>query len=136
MSLFHEVDFLHDGRIVCVRRSERCFENVHELSRERGLLVKMLDDIGRSGRNLLIDSRAAPYSTDDQMQEEFQRFRLEVARGFERVATLVRTKVAILQVQRLCVSQTRAVQPFDDETAAIRYLLGELPAPSSKRLAR
>jgi len=127
MTPFHQVDVLHNGRIVRVRRSERRFENAHELSQERLLLAEKLNGIGRAGRGLLIDSRVAPSSTDDQMQEEFRRFRLEVSRGFERVATLVRTKVAILQVNRLCADQTVTVHPFNDEPTAITYLLGEMP---------
>jgi hypothetical protein len=130
MSPFHQVDLLHAGRIVRVRRSTRCFETALELSQERSLLVERLNIIGRAGRGLLIDSRDAPHSTDNQLQEEFRRFRLEVARGFERVATVVRTKVGILQVHRLCADQNVSVQPFDDETAAIAYLLSHLPDPS------
>ena len=113
-----------------VCRSALPFETALELSQERSLLVERLNVIGRAGRGLLIDSRAAPHSTDSQLQEEFRRFRLEVARGFERVATVVRTKVGILQVHRLCAEQTLSVQPFDDEAAAIAYLLSQLPDTS------
>jgi hypothetical protein len=133
MSPFHQVDLLHDGRIICVRRSARRFENPQELRLERSLLVKKLNGIGRTGRGLLIDSRIAPHSTDEKLQEEFRRFRVDVSRGFERVATVVRTKVAILQVNRLCADQALTVQPFDDEAAAISYLLSELPAARASR---
>ena len=133
MSPFHQVDVLHNGRIVRVRRSARGFESAQELRLERSLLVEKLNSIGRSGRGLLIDSRSAPHSTDDKLQEEFRRFRVDVARGFERVATLVRTKVAILQVNRLCAEQTQTVQPFDDEAAAVSYLLTPLPGAAAPR---
>jgi hypothetical protein len=133
MSPFHQVDVLHNGRIVCVRRSARRFEGAQELKIERSLLVEKLNSIGRAGRGLLIDSRSAPYSTDDNLQEEFRRFRVDVSRGFERVATVVRTKVAILQVNRLCADQALTVQPFDDEAAAISYLLTQLPAAPAAR---
>ena len=133
MSPFHQVDVLHNGRIVCVRRSARRFEGAQELSLERSLLVEKLNGLGRAGRGLLIDSRSAPHSTDDKLQDEFRRFRVDVSRGFERVATLVRTKVAILQVNRLCADQALAVQPFDDEAAAIAYLLSQLPSAPTPR---
>lgn len=126
MTPFHQVEVIENSRIVLIRRSERRFESALELSQERVLIVERLNGIGRSGRALLIDSRVAPHSTDDNMQDEFKRFRLDVARGFERVATLVRTKVAILQVNRLCADQTVTVQAFNDEAQAIEYLLGEL----------
>ena len=57
MSPFHQVDVLHNGRIVCVRRSARAFEGAQELKLERSLLVEKLNSIGRAGRGLLIDSR-------------------------------------------------------------------------------
>jgi hypothetical protein len=131
MSPFHRVDVLHEGRIVRVQRSGRPYQSAAELNQERLLLREALDKLGRSGRGLLIDSRVAPHSTDERLHEEFRRFRLEVARGFERVAALVRTKVGILQVNRLIADSTSSVQPFDDEAAAIAYLLGQ-PAPRSR----
>lgn len=131
MSPFHHVDVLHEGRIVRVQRSERSYQSAAELNQERLLLGEALDKLGRSGRGLLIDSRRAPHSTDERLHEEFRRFRLEVARGFDRVAALVRTKVGILQVNRLIADSTASVQPFDDEAAAIAYLLGQ-PPPRSR----
>jgi hypothetical protein len=127
MSPFHRVDVLHEGRIIRVQRSGRSYQSAAELNQERLLLGEALDKLGRSGRGLLIDSRVAPHSTDERLHEEFRRFRLEVARGFERVAALVRTKVGILQVNRLIADSTSSVQPFDDEAAAIAYLLGQPP---------
>lgn len=122
---------LHEGRIIRVQRSGRPYQSAADLNQERLLLGEALDKLGRSGRALLIDSRVAPHSTDEQLHEEFRRFRLEIARGFGRVAALVRTKVAILQVNRLIADSTASVQPFDDEAAAIAYLLGQ-PAPRSR----
>jgi hypothetical protein len=118
---------LHDGRVVRVQRSERPYQSAADLNQERLLLGEALDKLGRAGKGLLIDSRIAPHSTDDRLHEEFRRFRLEVARGFDRVAALVRTKVGILQVNRLIADSTSSVQPFDDEAAAIAYLLGQPP---------
>jgi hypothetical protein len=127
MSPFHRVELLQQGRIIRVQRSERPYQSAADLNQERLLLGEALDKLGRTGRGLLIDSRVAPHSTDDRLHEEFRRFRLEVARGFDRIAALVRTKVGILQVNRLIADSTASVQPFDDEAAAIAYLLGEPP---------
>lgn len=128
MSPYHRVDVLHDGRVIRVRRSERPYVDAAELNQERLLLCDALDRLGRAGRGLLIDSRVAPHSTDDRLKEEFRRFRVDVSRGFDRVAALVRTKVGMLQVHRLVGDSSTNVQPFDDEATAIAYLLG---APSS-----
>lgn len=137
MSPFHRIDVLHDGRVVRVERSGQPYASAEELNRERRLLCEALDQLGRAGRGLLIDSRAAPHSTDERLQEQFRRFRLEVARGFDRVAALVRTKVGILQVQRLVANTSEAsVQPFDDEVAAIAFLLGQAPPRPSRAVRR
>lgn len=131
MSPYHRIDVLQDGRVIRVVRSERAYDSAFDLAQERMRLGAALDKLGRTGRGLLIDSRVAPHSTDDKMQDEFRRFRLEVARGFERVAALVRSKVGILQVNRLVGDSIASVQAFDDETQAIAYLLGQR-APSSR----
>jgi len=128
LSPFHRVDLLHDGRVIRVQRSERPYPGAAELNQERLLLGEALDRLGRAGRGLLIDSRVAPSSTDERLKEEFRRFRVDVSRGFDRVAALVRTKVGILQVNRLVADAISNVQAFDSEAAAIAYLLGT-PAP-------
>lgn len=115
---------MHEGRIVRVQRSERPYQAAADLNQERLLLGEALDKLGREGRALLIDSRAAPPSTDERLGEEFRRFRVEVLRGFAPVAALVRTKVGILQVNRLVAATASTVQAFDHEAAAIAYLLG------------
>ena len=124
---------LCDGRVVRIVRSSQSFPSVAELQHERQLLGEALSRLGRAGRGLLVDSRQAPHSTDDRMTEEFRRFRLEIARGFDAVATVVRTKVGMLQVRRLGTDPTSAVQAFDEESAAIEYLLSKLPTLASTR---
>ncbi len=74
MGPFHEVSVLHDGRVVCVRRTQRKFETDEELRYERSRLVEQLNAIGRMGRRLLIDSRAAPDSTEGRLDGEVRRY--------------------------------------------------------------
>lgn len=128
---FHEVTVLQDGRIVRLWRSRRAFADASELRMERRRLVEELNVLGRAGRGLLIDSRLAPHSTETHLEEEFARYRREVMVGYERVASLVRTKVAILQVNRLLSGQAPSFQAFDDEAEAIDYLLNG-PPPSRR----
>jgi hypothetical protein len=132
LSPFHRVALLHEGQVILVQRSERPYPGAAELNQERLLLGEALDRLGRAGRGLLIDSRVAPSSTDDRLHEEFRRFRVDVSRGFDKVAALVRTKVGILQVNRLVADATSNVQAFDNEAAAIAYLLGT-PAPNAPK---
>lgn len=138
MSPFHTVDELYAGRIVRIVRSSRAFQSVLELHHERLLLGEVLSRRGRIGRGLLVDSREAPHTTDDRMQEEFRRFRLDVSRGFDAVAIVVRTKVGMLQVRRLGTQPSMEARAFDDENAAIEFLLAHVPGappmpPSSAR---
>ena len=133
MAPFHEVTVLRDGRIVRLWRSRRPFADASELRMERRRLVDELNAIGRAGRGLLIDSRLAPHSTESQLEDEFARYRREVMVGYDRVASLVRTKVAILQVNRLLTGQASEFQAFDDEAEAIDYLLH---GPPPKRPSR
>lgn len=132
MSPFHRLEVLHEGRILRVQRSPQPYQSAAELNQERLLLGEALDKLGRKGRGLLIDSRVAPSSTDARLEEEFRRFRREVSRGFARVAALVRTKVGVLQVTRL-TADLSSVQAFDDEAAAIAYLLEHAPGPPAAR---
>jgi hypothetical protein len=135
MSPFHLVDVLYEGRVVRIVRSSRAFPSVLELHHERLLLGEALNRLGRAGRGLLVDSREAPHSTDDRMQEEFRRFRLDVSRGFDAVAIVVRTKVGMLQVRRLGTQPSSEAHAFDDEATAVAYLLAKVssapPAPPS-----
>lgn len=131
MAPFHEVRVLQDGRIVRLWRSRRPFADAAELRMERRRLVEELNTLGRAGRGLLIDSRLAPHSTEANLEDEFARYRREVMAGYDRVASLVRTKVAILQVNRLLTGQASEFQAFDDEAEATEYLLHG-PPPSRR----
>jgi hypothetical protein len=131
MAPFHEVTVVQGGRVVRLWRSRRAFADAAELRLERRRLVEELNTLGRAGRGLLIDSRLAPHSTEAHLEEEFARYRREVMAGYERVASLVRTKVAILQVNRLLTGQASEFQAFDDEAEAIEYLLHG-PPPSRR----
>lgn len=118
---------LYGGRIVRIVRSSRPFLSVLELHHERLLLAEALNHRGRGGRGLLVDSREAPHTTDDRMQEEFRRFRLDISRGFDAVAIVVRTKVGMLQVRRLGTQPNSEARAFDDENAATDFLLEQVP---------
>ena len=136
MAPFHEVTVLLDGRIVRLWRSRRAFADAVELRTESRRVVEELNRLGRAGKGLLIDSRLAPHSTESQLEDEFRRYRQEVMAGYDRVASLVRTKVAILQVNRLLVGQAPAFQAFDSEGDAIEYLLHGPSKRPSKRPSR
>ncbi len=77
---------------------------------------------------LLIDARRGKGTQDPDIERAIMHFNTSVLERFTRVAALVQTSVGLLQSQRLLRSQATAIRPFDDERAAIAYLV----APSVK----
>ncbi|HEY6079171.1 MAG TPA: serine/threonine-protein kinase, partial [Polyangiaceae bacterium] len=109
---FHEVRLL-EPQIVLVRRSSRKFVDAAEVAEERRRVGAALDQLGRRGKRLLVDSRRAPLSTDELLTNAFMALREEIGRNFERTAVVVDTKIGILQANRL----NRAIT-FDGAIAA------------------
>lgn len=120
---FHEVTLL-EPRIVCVRRSARQFVDAGEVAEERRRIRAALDQLGREGKRLLVDSRRAPLSTDDRLASAFMALREEIGRNFERTAVVVDTKIGILQANRLNreTALGGALAAFENERAALAFL--------------
>jgi eukaryotic-like serine/threonine-protein kinase len=120
---FHEVMLLEPG-IVLVRRSARQFADEAEVADERRRMGASLDQLGRQGKRLLVDSRRAPLSTDDRLSTAFMALREEIGRGFERTAVVVGTKLGILQANRLnrATALEGALSAFESELEAIAFL--------------
>jgi eukaryotic-like serine/threonine-protein kinase len=120
---FHEVKLL-DPLVVLVRRSARQFVDEVEVAEERRRVGAALDQLGRQRKRLLVDSRRAPLSTDDRLAAAFMALREEMARGFDRTAVVVDSKVGILQANRLNRSTTAdgALAAFESERDALAFL--------------
>jgi hypothetical protein len=115
---------LLEARIVLVRRSARTFVDETEVAEERRRISASLDQLGRQGKRLLVDSRRAPLSTDDRLSTAFMALREEIGRGFERTAVVVGTKLGILQANRLnrATALDGALSAFESELEAIAFL--------------
>ena len=120
---FHEVSLL-EPFIVCVRRSARQFADAAEVAEERRRIRSALDQLGREGKRLLVDSRRAPLSTDDRLASAFMALREEIGRNFERTAVVVDTKIGILQANRLNreTALGGALAAFENEREALAFL--------------
>lgn len=120
---FHEVTLL-EPRLVLVRRSARKFVDQGEVSEERRRVGAALDQLGRLGKRLLVDSRRAPLSTDDRLAGAFMALREEIGRDFERTAVVVDSKIGILQANRLNRETTvgGALGAFESESEALAFL--------------
>ncbi|HEX2730863.1 MAG TPA: hypothetical protein VHM70_04630 [Polyangiaceae bacterium] len=121
--MFHDISLL-DTNVVLVRRSSLEFSDSAEVDRERERVRGILDGLGRAGKRLLIDSRQAPLSTDARMSDAFRKLREELARGFDRTAVVVASKLGVLQAGRLLadmrIDGSKGI--FESEQAALQYL--------------
>jgi hypothetical protein len=127
--MFHQLSQADAGAIIVLTRTVKRFQNAEEVELERTRLRDELDALGRAGKRLLIDSRAAPFSTDQQVGEAFGELRREIQRGFERIAVILATKIGVLQANRLastdltaCSNLTSQLCVFETEEDAFKFL--------------
>lgn len=123
-SPFYSV-YIDAGFVRLVRTAAR-FESKAQVNEARLWVGRQLDALGRAGRNILIDSRLAPPSTDFEHGAEFKELRRETERGFVRIAVLVQTKLGVLQAHRIATQDKSGLHVFEDEPDAIEYLKGGL----------
>jgi hypothetical protein len=119
--MFHQLSQADAGAIIVLTRTGKRFQDTDEVELERRRLRRELDALGRAGKRLLIDSRAAPLSTDQQVGGAFGELRREIQRGFERIAVILETKIGVLQANRLastdlaaCGNATSQICLFED----------------------
>ncbi|MBN8615998.1 MAG: hypothetical protein J0L92_35735 [Deltaproteobacteria bacterium] len=110
-------------RLIRYTRSAEPFASLAEAERMFHELGAANVGIDRGELALLSDIRLAPGRNDEAFEGAVASHRHELFGGFKRRATLVRTLVGKLQVQRLNRSSILATEVFDDEAAAIAYLL-------------
>jgi hypothetical protein len=127
--MFHQLSQADGGAIIVLTRTGKRFEDAEQVELERMRLRHELHALGRAGKRLLIDSRAAPLSTDQQVGEAFGELRREIQRGFERIAVILGTKVGVLQAKRLASSDLTAsgnrsgqLCVFETEEDAFKFL--------------
>jgi hypothetical protein len=116
--------------ILRVARSSRPFVSAVDAVRRSLPVVQALDAIGRRGRSLLLDSRAAIGISDPVYESGYRGLRLRIAEGFDRAAVLVRTQAGQLHSRRLIENdgETSRWVVFGEEALALRYLRGKIPS--------
>lgn len=124
-SLFYDVPEVQ-GRIVVLRRTSTRFETPAEAAREAARLGAELDVLGRKGRRLLLDVRAVAPNAEERFEAPLAALRSQTRRDFERIAVLLRTKVGLLQANRI-LSDDKDTESrlFDDEEAARAFLTSD-----------
>jgi hypothetical protein len=136
--MFHLLSQRDAGTILVLTRTGERFQSTDEVELERRRLRRELDAVGRAGKHLLIDSRAAPLSTDQQVGGAFGELRREIQRGFERIAVILQTKVGVLQANRLASNDLAAgsdvygrICVFETEEEALKFLRGSADAAAN-----
>jgi hypothetical protein len=86
-------------------------------------VTQALDTLDRSQHVLLLDLREGPFRTEPALEEAAAPFQARLFRGFAKVAVLARTSVGRLQVQRLARDTGAHIVFFEEDAAAITYLL-------------
>lgn len=116
--------------IVRVARSSRPFVSAVDAVRRSLPVVQALDALGRRGKSLLLDSRAALGISDPVYESWYRGLRLRIAEGFDRAAVLVRTQAGQLHSRRLIEhdGETSRWIVFGEEALALRYLRGKIPS--------
>jgi hypothetical protein len=110
-------------RLLRYTRSAEPFASVADAERMFLDLAAANAGVARAELALLSDIRLAPGRNDEAFESAVALRRNELFGGFRRRATLVRTLVGKLQMQRLNRSSILSTEVFDDEAAAITYLL-------------
>ena len=80
---------------------------------------------------LLLDMRRAPPRNDDAFEAKARPALEQVLKRFTRNATLVRTAVGKLQSMRIASERGAKPHVFDDEQAALAYLMASTGSPTT-----
>lgn len=113
-----------DARLVRYVRTSVPYASMleYELLHER--VAGALDQLGRRHHVLLVDMREAVMNTDPAFERAAGRGRQLFVRDFRRIAILVKTAIGALQVGRHMREDSLDTSIFNEEPAAISFLLG------------
>jgi hypothetical protein len=113
------------GLVRLYRTSERT--DTLELVRSVwGEVVSAIQRLDRSQHVLLLDFRDAPARNDAAFEQALSPYRTEITRGFRRTASLTRSMVGQLQMQRLAKVDGAEMRTFDNESDAVAWLCAAL----------
>lgn len=112
------------GRLVRITRTSEPFTD-EALATLKPVAESVLPPRRRRKLTLRFDTRLAPLMGDEAMERKLGAASAVLVAGFARSAVLVRTAVGKLQATRFSRANDRTTHIFDDEAAALRYLLAE-----------
>jgi hypothetical protein len=92
---------------------------------------KAFAGIDRTRCVMLVDLRAAPLRSSDDLDRSLLLFRAEVARDVRALARILATSVGALQIRRLGGDEERPTRSFSNEDEALAWLRTEAARPGS-----
>jgi hypothetical protein len=114
------------GRLIRVRRTS--VPTTEEwLSAIAGRIELIVPRLDRRKLVLLLDTRDSPLASDPRLEAGLIASTNVLMEGYRRRAALVQTAVGKLQASRISRSLGAQAGIFDDEAAAIAYLLSDQP---------
>jgi hypothetical protein len=113
-----------DSRLVRFVRTNVPYASLEECEELHERAGGVLDQLGRKQHVLLVDMREATLNNDPAFERAASRSRQRLVHDFRRMAVLVKTAVGALQIGRHIREDSLDAPIFNDETAAISYLLG------------
>ena len=113
-----------DARLVRYVRTSVPYASMLEYDLLHERVSGSLDQLGRRHHVLLVDMREAVMNTDPAFEKAASRGRQLLVRDFRRIAVLVKTAIGALQVGRHIREDSLDSIVFNEETAAISFLLG------------
>jgi hypothetical protein len=110
-----------EARLVRVTRTALQFASVDEMQRAHHELLRVVAPFAEHG--LLLDVRLGPARSDPEFETGLASLRRQITERFARVAVLVRSAVGGLHANRLARADGVPMRVFQDEDAALKYLL-------------
>jgi hypothetical protein len=110
-------------------RTDRPWPSLEVLQNSYAGVLAAVDRIGRRGRVMLTDMRAAPGRNDPAFEAAVGAIKPRLYEGMTRIAVLVRTSIGALQIKRLVQEDGIERLVTTDEAEALAHLLGP-PSPS------
>jgi hypothetical protein len=134
LSLPHgTVELNRPRRLVRMIRSATPFATLDECRDYYEAVATTVEKLERRVLALLVDVRAAPARNDPAFESTVASYRRRMFSGFARVAVLVKTAAGKLNVARHAKDDGVDLFVFQDADAALAWLDGSAPTPSSRR---
>lgn len=112
----------YDGKLLRVVRTAVPFPDPEAAVRAYAPLIAIMDRLGRADRCVLSDVRLAPGRNDPAFEAAFAQVRKQAFVGFRKAATLVQSKVGLLQLSRLIKQERMNRMASDNEAELLAYL--------------